>query len=741
MDKAFAGSLPISTAATAATRSKGDSAASRQICLEQSLRESGELAVNIIDSLLQHIAVLDANGVIVSVNRAWRDFARDNGATGSALGSVGINYLEICTAASAYPFADQAPAVLAGISAVLAGTSAEFNLEYPCSSPAEERWFIVRVTPLRGAFQGAVVAHENITPRKRAEEAILGAQQLMQQFIDHLPGTAFVKDENLRVLLANRAFQNILGIDPATMIGKSNSELFPGDFGKRLEADDRRILSSGQSTTLQEDFEGRFFETSKFVIESETGKRLLGGITLDVTQRYKYSARQDALLRISELGGTLAESEFLEQGLAMIGRLTISPIGFIHFVNGDQHSIELACSTAGAGGRSSLPIDQVGSWADGARDQQIMVFNAPPDQAACRGLPPGLTPLKRLLTAAVIEEGQVRMIVGIGNKTCDYDDYDCVTAQMLGNDIWRIIRRVRAEATLQQKLSELIVLNARLDETNNKLLQSEKLASIGQLAAGVAHEINNPIGYVTSNLNSLAGYLNDLLAIDEAYREIDERFGNAMPQAFERAHRLKNEADYSFIIGDIHHLIDESRQGLDRVGKIVRDLKDFSRVGATGWQLANLHEGLESTLNIVWNEIKYKAKVERDYGELPEINCIPAQINQVLMNLLTNAAQAITAAGRIVLRSRCEGRSVWIEVEDNGIGIAAENLERIFEPFFTTKPIGQGTGLGLSLSWGIVQRHHGKIEVHSTPGHGTTFRVTLPIDPQAPAESDHEAVS
>lgn len=863
MDKALAGSLPIAAATTAAA---ADSAVSRRQASEPSWRESREFSVNIIDSLVQHIAVLDADGVIVTVNQAWRDFARDNSAAGSARESIGLNYLKICRAASADEFGGQVSAVLAGISEVLAGSRAEFSLEYPCSSATEERWFIMHVTPLRGGSQGAVVAHENITPRKqaehavresearfsaffehamvgmattslekgwllvnpalcailgysrqeltaktwaelthpddlaadvanfdrllrdetdhyamekrfirpdgavihafiavravrhgdrridffaaivediserkRADEAIRSAQRLMQQFIDHLPGTAFVKDENLRVLLANKAFQNILGIDPAMMIGKTNSELFPGDFGKKLEADDRRVLNSGQRTTLQEDFEGRFFETSKFVIEGEAGKRLLGGITLDVTQRQKTSARQDALLRISELGGTLAESDFLEQGIEMIARLTVSQFGFIHFVDDDQHFIEQACPNAGTVGGLRLPIEEAGTWADCVRDKKIMVFNAPADAHASRGLPPVLAPFKRLIAASVIEEGQVRMIVGVGNKASDYDDYDCVTAQMLGNDIWRIVRRVRAETALQQKLAELTVLNARLDETNNKLLQSEKLASIGQLAAGVAHEINNPIGYVTSNLNSLAGYVNDLLAIDEAYQEIDERFGDAMPQAFERAHQLKAQAGYRFIIDDIQHLIDESRQGLDRVRKIVQDLKDFSRIGATGWQWVNLHDGLESTLNIVWNEIKYKAKVERDYGELPETYCIPAQINQVFMNLLTNAAQSITTAGRLVLRSRCEGESVWIEVEDNGSGIAAENLERIFEPFYTTKPIGQGTGLGLSLSWGIVQRHHGKIEVHSIPGQGTTFRVTLPIVPHS--ESDDKAGS
>ncbi|MBV5337133.1 MAG: histidine kinase, partial [Deltaproteobacteria bacterium] len=298
----------------------------------------------------------------------------------------------------------------------------------------------------------------------------------------------------------------------------------------------------------------------------------------------------------------------------------------------------------------------------------------------------------------IIEEGKVRVILGVGNKATDYDELDSSTVQVIGNDLWRIVRRVRAEALLKKNLEEMTLLNVRLDEINNKLLHSEKLASLGQLAAGVAHEINNPIGYISSNLNTLSGYIDNLLAIGTVYEEIEKNCGDSMSQVFQKARQLKNTSDYTFIVSDIHHLLEESREGLDRVCKIVHDLKDFSRLGDTGWQQVNLLDGLESTLNIVWNEIKYKAEVNREYSELPEICCIPSQINQVFMNLLTNAAQAIEDQGRIILRSGCDDSAVWIEVEDNGIGITEHNLERIFEPFYTTKPVGKGTGLGLSLS-------------------------------------------
>jgi signal transduction histidine kinase len=176
----------------------------------------------------------------------------------------------------------------------------------------------------------------------------------------------------------------------------------------------------------------------------------------------------------------------------------------------------------------------------------------------------------------------------------------------------------------------------------------------------------------------------------------------------------------------------ESRDGLSRVKKIVQDLKDFSRVGETEWQWADIHQCLDSTLNIVWNELKYKCTVDKQYAAaLPQIRCLPSQLNQVFMNLLLNAAQAIPDRGEITISTRQTGEdAIQIAIHDSGMGIPAENLQRIFDPFFTTKPIGKGTGLGLSIVWGIVGKHHGKMDVSSTVGAGTTFTITLPVQQQ-----------
>ncbi|OIR00932.1 sporulation kinase E [mine drainage metagenome] len=289
--------------------------------------------------------------------------------------------------------------------------------------------------------------------------------------------------------------------------------------------------------------------------------------------------------------------------------------------------------------------------------------------------------------------------------------------------------REDAEAALLRRNAELSELNARLNEAQEQLLQAEKMASIGQLAAGVAHEINNPIGYVQSNIGSLEGYLADLFRILDAYAGAEAALPVEAPACAE-LRRIKAELDLAFLRQDIPQLMDESKEGISRVRKIVQDLKDFSHVDSSQeWKWADLHKGLDSTLNVVNNEIKYKADVVKEYGELPQVECLPSELNQVFLNLLVNAAHAIPEGerGKISLKSGCDGERVWVEVADTGSGIAPENLKRIFDPFFTTKPVGRGTGLGLSLSYGIVNKHGGRIEVMSELGRGTTFRVILPL--------------
>jgi len=275
-------------------------------------------------------------------------------------------------------------------------------------------------------------------------------------------------------------------------------------------------------------------------------------------------------------------------------------------------------------------------------------------------------------------------------------------------------------------------LDDKLAQAQAHLLQSDKLAAIGQLAAGVAHEINNPIGFVTSNMGTLEHYVRDIFEIMDAYAGL-EGVGAAKETVLAAVQELKQQKNLDFLRGDIKQLMAESQEGLQRVRKIVADLKSFSHVDDVNWKWADLQSGLESTLNMVWNELKYHCTVHKEYGELPEVWCLPSQLNQVFMNLLVNAGQAITGKGEITIRTGQRGEEVFVAITDSGSGISPENQRRLFEPFFTTKPVGEGTGLGLSLAFSIVQKHGGRIEVDSTVGKGTTFTVWLPV--QQPAEA------
>ncbi|CAM2171686.1 two-component system, NtrC family, sensor kinase [Burkholderia latens] len=319
-----------------------------------------------------------------------------------------------------------------------------------------------------------------------------------------------------------------------------------------------------------------------------------------------------------------------------------------------------------------------------------------------------------------------------------YEQTTAMLQRTRENMATEIDERRAAQARLEQEKDEQRRLLRELEETHVQLLQSEKLASIGQLAAGVAHEINNPIGFISANLNTLRTWVRTLLDVIAAHEA-------AMPQLEPRTRdtlaAMRGAADLDYVRDEIVTLIDESIDGALRVRRIVQDLRDFSRPGSGEWSVVDVHAGLESTLNVVHNELKYKADIVREYGDVPHVECLPSQLNQVFMNLLVNAAHAIPARGVITIRTSSDGDQVSIAISDTGTGMTPDIVRRIFDPFFTTKPVGQGTGLGLSVSHGIVERHRGTIDVTSEPGRGTTFCVRLPIRRAAGSADDATAVA
>lgn len=269
--------------------------------------------------------------------------------------------------------------------------------------------------------------------------------------------------------------------------------------------------------------------------------------------------------------------------------------------------------------------------------------------------------------------------------------------------------------TLRRRWLELDSKLEELEATQGQLLESEKMAAVGQLAAGIAHEINNPIGFVTANLGSLARYSERMLALLRRCRS-----GEAREADFAAA-------DFAYLEEDLADLLRESREGLQRVARIVDDLKSFAEPARTSWQAADLNAGIEHTLGTLAPILAGKADIVRELAPLPPVPCLAPQIRQVVMQLLLNALQALDRRGTITVRTGHDTGWAWIEIADDGHGIAPPHLPRIFEPFYTTRPVGHGIGLGLSMAYDIVRKHGGRIAVDSPPGQGACFRVWLPL--------------
>ena len=265
-----------------------------------------------------------------------------------------------------------------------------------------------------------------------------------------------------------------------------------------------------------------------------------------------------------------------------------------------------------------------------------------------------------------------------------------------------------------------------LKKAQSQLIDAEKMASLGQLTAGVAHEINNPINFISGNIKPLKRDLNDVLKILSAYDEIAGE--PALREKFAKVEGMKKEAEYSLLLQEIGHLLEGIEEGSRRTSEIVKGLRYFSRVDEDELKTANVNDGLEATLLILGNRMKERIEVVKNYGDLPGIMCFPGQLNQVFMNVLTNAVEAIPEKGKIFITTRMKGDSVEISIKDTGRGIPKEIMGKLFEPFFTTKEVGQGTGLGLSISYGIIERHKGKIKIESEEGRGSEFIITLPAN-------------
>ncbi|THB71915.1 MAG: GAF domain-containing protein [Gammaproteobacteria bacterium] len=332
-------------------------------------------------------------------------------------------------------------------------------------------------------------------------------------------------------------------------------------------------------------------------------------------------------------------------------------------------------------------------------------------------------------------KGEVIGVISVNQDAneSEFTDSELEHGKMVIPVISLVANNLQLNRDRELQIKTLTDLNNQLNQTQQQLVQQEKLASIGQLAAGVAHEINNPIGFVLSNVTSLSEYAETFIQLIKEYEILVENLscGNREKarEAMETIRDIKKTEDVAFMLDDIEELVKDSLDGMERVRSIVAGLKSFARVDdQSELKEADINECIKSTLKVVWNELKYKCEVKTNYGDLPIVECFPGSLNQVFMNLLVNASHAIEKKGVIEVETGCIDEDyIFIRITDDGSGIDPENISKLFNPFFTTKEVGKGTGLGLSISYGIIQKHNGELLVDSELGVGTTFTISIPV--------------
>jgi PAS domain S-box-containing protein len=648
-----------------------------------------------------------------------------------------------------------------------------------------ERWFEVSLHPETVESRPVQIATcIDVTAKMRAEGAEANMLQMVTEIIESNPVGTFVIDKEHLVTHWNRACEMLTGTSSIDMVGSDEAWRAFFDTPTPLLAD--LVIGEIDEVELHTRYTGRFWKSlaADGAYEAEAYFPHLGnaGRWLRFAATPLRNAAGEVVGAIQTLID-ITERMNIEQMLAeTIGG---APVGI--FVMNSEHRITHwnRVSEAVTGLAADMVIGCTSDWTsrlydkphpaladlvvDGASEEEILgVYQK--EECHPKAIFGGAWQLETFLpniskdgawlqiTAAPLRSAGGQLVGAIETMIDITDrkraEAELRTAHLAAEQLVKerthelveakaaleedVARRQVIEEQMQQRLKEITELNTRLHNVHGQLIQNEKLASIGQLAAGVAHEINNPIGYVFSNFGTLQTYLQDLLRLIDAFVAAEP--GLSSEEMRQEMAALRKEIDLDYLKGDIIALMNESREGIERVRKIVQDLKDFSHVDASAdWQWADLHRGLESTLNVVNNEIKYHADVIREFGTLPRVQCLPSQLNQVFMNLLVNAAHAMEGheRGTITVRTGTREDQIWIEVSDTGCGIPPDVINRIFDPFFTTKPVGKGTGLGLSLSYGIIQKHHGELKVCSTPGEGTTFHITLPIT--QPSETEGTA--
>jgi PAS domain S-box-containing protein len=562
--------------------------------------------------------------------------------------------------------------------------------------------------------------------RGRAEDAWLASEAFYHSLVENLPQNIFRKDSQGRFTFANRRFCSSLGRSLEEILGKTDRDFYPESLAEKYRRDDLRVMHSGEvledvEAHVNNDGEVRRVQVTKSPLRDPAGRVVgLQCIFWDVTEQYR----------------TLEALAASEERFALAVRGTNDGLWDWDVRTNDTYYSPRFKELLGYGEeefphRIETFLDHLHPE-DRPRVQEVAnrhLYDREPFVVEYRlGNKAGQSRWFLARGQAVWDEsGQpVRMAGSIS------DIHDRKMAEEL----------LRAQNQLLQEMakSERRALEER-EQAQSRMVESAKLAGLGQLVAGVAHEINNPLAFVGNNVAVLQRDLVELHALLRLYRRGDAALADRDPALAEEIRAYCEEIDIAYTMENLRGLLDRTRDGLRRIHDIVKDLRVFARLDEGDMAEVDLNTGIESSVNIILGYAKKRqVEVVCELASLPPVSCHAAKINQVMMNLIVNAIDACQSNGRVVIRSKAcpDEDGVCVLVIDDGCGIDASIQDRIFDPFFTTKPIGIGTGLGLSISYGIVQDHGGTIEVDSRPGEGSCFTVRLPIKP--PSRSPQRAV-
>ena len=595
-----------------------------------------------------------------------------------------------------------------------------------------KKWFDLSVyCPNRGYFIALI---DDITSRKEAELMLLRSETRFRTLFERNAAAKLIVDpENANIVDANHAASVFYGWSVEELKQMNLAQINVALQLEVIKGNLARVVNEGYASfsfchTMKD---GSLRDVDVLSTKINDGnKDLIDTIIYDITEKKRYEQINAFRLNILQMADSHSIEELLVCMLDEAEKITGSEIGFVHVVDDDQrtllfqvwstNTLQKMCKAEGNGRHFAL--NEAGIWADAIREQKVIIHNDYSAVEHGKGMPEGHAAIVRQLVLPVNRDEKIVAIVGVGNKPANYDNNDVTWIEMLANQVWDIVAKKIADEEKRRLATQL--------------QQASRMVMIGQLAAGVAHEINNPLNFITLNAHTILEDFNDLRQLVDHHRRIIEK-GEHIPALAETVAQLREEekaCDIDDLLNSIPKALERLQNGIGRISTITNSMRNYSFKNEKE-QLSgqDLNKAILDALDIAKHECSEIATLILQLDELPPLLCNPSQINQVILNLIINASHAIqsqnrTSPGKIEIITWASDESIFCSVSDDGPGIAKTVINRVFEPFFTTKDPGKGTGLGLSISYDIiVNKHKGSFSATNLAEGGTTFTFSLPL--------------